>query len=128
MLCNLCPRKCNVERNENMGNGFCKMPLNPVLARADIHNWEEPCISGKKGSGTVFFTGCNLRCVYCQNVEIAAGVRGKEISIERLSEIFLELQEQNAANINLVTPTHYTLEIIHAIKLEFKPQIKGENT
>lgn len=79
--------------------------------------WEEPCISGANGSGAVFFSGCPLRCVYCQNYQIARAERGTEITVERLSEIFLELQEKNAANINLVTPTHYTLEIIWAIEL-----------
>ena len=87
----------------------------PKVARAALHFWEEPCISGEEGSGTVFFSGCNLRCVYCQNVEIAAGVRGKEISVKRLSEIFLELQEKGANNINLVTPSHYYPQIKEAL-------------
>jgi putative pyruvate formate lyase activating enzyme len=87
------------------------------VARAALHFWEEPCISGEEGSGTVFFSGCNLRCVYCQNKEIAAGVRGKEISVERLAEIFLELQEKGANNINLVTPSHYYSQIKEALLL-----------
>jgi len=119
MGCNQCPRKCNKERVE--GNtasyGYCQVSVLPKVARAALHFWEEPCISGEEGSGTVFFSGCNLRCVYCQNVEIAAGVRGKEISIERLSKIFLELQEKGANNINLVTPSHYYPQIKEALLL-----------
>jgi len=119
MGCNECPRKCNKERVE--GNaasyGYCQVSVLPKVARAALHFWEEPCISGEEGSGTVFFSGCNLRCVYCQNVEIAAGVRGKEISIERLAEIFLELQEKGANNINLVTPSHYYMQIKRALLL-----------
>ncbi len=119
MGCNKCPRKCNKERVE--GNtasyGYCQVSVRPKVARAALHFWEEPCISGEEGSGTVFFSGCNLRCVYCQNVEIAAGVRGKEISVERLAEIFLELQEKGANNINLVTPSHYYLQIKEALLL-----------
>lgn len=119
MNCNQCPRNCNKERRE--GNeasyGYCQVSVQPKVARAALHFWEEPCISGEEGSGTVFFSGCNLRCVYCQNVEIAAGVRGKEISVKRLSEIFLELQEQGANNINLVTPSHYYLQIKEALLL-----------
>ena len=117
MGCTECPRKCNKERVEgNMSSyGYCQVSVLPKVARAALHFWEEPCISGEEGSGTVFFSGCNLWCVYCQNVEIAAGVRGKEISIKRLSEIFLELQEKGANNINLVTPDHYVPEIIEAV-------------
>lgn len=86
-----------------------------VVARAALHMWEEPCISGKTGSGTVFFSGCSLRCVYCQNYEIAAGKRGKEVSVGRLAEIFLELQEKGATNINLVTPDHYMTGVVEAV-------------
>lgn len=114
--CKECPRQCNVRREED-SLGFCKVTRMPKVARAALHFWEEPCISGTEGSGTVFFSGCNLRCVYCQNVEIATGARGKEISIERLAEIFLELQEQGANNINLVTPSHYYPEIKEALML-----------
>ena len=88
--CRLCPRECRVNRKEGQ-TGFCQMDGTLRVARAALHMWEEPCISGKRGSGAVFFSGCNLRCVYCQNFDIAAGTRGKEISRERLSEIFLEL-------------------------------------
>lgn len=119
MGCNMCPRKCNKERGEgnSASYGYCQVSVLPKVARAALHFWEEPCISGEDGSGTVFFSGCNLRCVYCQNVEIAAGVRGKEISIERLAEIFLELQERGANNINLVTPSHYYPQIKQALLL-----------
>lgn len=97
--CRLCPRKCGINRMEGK-TGYCGAPSVVVAARAALHFWEEPCISGKTGSGTVFFSGCNLRCVYCQNHSIAEMERGKEISLERLSQIFLELQEQQANNIN----------------------------
>lgn len=119
MGCIKCPRKCNKERQEgNMSSyGYCQVSVLPKVARAALHFWEEPCISGEEGSGTVFFSGCNLRCVYCQNVEIAAGVRGKTISTERLAEIFLELQEKGANNINLVTPSHYYAQIKEALLL-----------
>lgn len=116
-LCNLCPRECNVDR-KNGQKGVCGVSGTGIYgARAALHMWEEPCISGERGSGAVFFSGCPLRCVYCQNYEIARAERGDEISVERLAEIFIELQKKNAANINLVTPTHYTLEIIEAVKL-----------
>ncbi len=111
--CKLCPRECKVDRSVNMG--YCKAPKNPKLARAALHFWEEPCISGTRGSGTVFFSGCNLRCVYCQNHSISQEVFGKEITPKRLAEIFLDLQSQGAHNINLVTPTPYIPQIIEAI-------------
>jgi len=119
MGCKSCPRKCNKERREGevSSYGYCKVSVRPKVARAALHFWEEPCISGEAGSGTVFFSGCNLGCVYCQNREIAAGVRGKEISVERLAEIFLELQEKGANNINLVTPSHYYAQIKAALLL-----------
>ncbi|MBS7340809.1 MAG: radical SAM protein [Lachnospiraceae bacterium] len=87
------------------------------LARAALHMWEEPCISGESGSGAVFFSGCNLRCVYCQNHEIAGGRKGRQVSVERLSQIFLELQDKGAANINLVTPDHFIIKIAEAVLL-----------
>ena len=115
-ICNLCPRECNVDRG--LGKiGFCKVPNHIKVARAALHFWEEPCISGEEGSGTVFFSGCNLRCVYCQNRKIAEGVYGKEITVDRLAAIFLELQEKGANNINLVTPSHYVFEIVKALKM-----------
>lgn len=104
--CNLCPRECMVDR-EGGQKGFCLMDNRIHIARVALHMWEEPCISGKTGSGTVFFSGCNLRCVYCQNYEIAAGRKGKAVSEAELVDIFIELQKQGAANINLVTPDHY---------------------
>lgn len=114
--CNLCPRQCGADR-ENGKSGICGVSGKNILAaRAALHFWEEPCISGERGSGTVFFSGCPLRCVYCQNYQIAGTEVGMEISEERLKEIFLELQEKGAHNINLVTPTHYTPEIIRVIR------------
>lgn len=114
--CTLCIRNCNINRLE--GNlGFCKASQIPKVARAELHFWEEPCISGEYGSGTVFFSNCNLSCVFCQNHSISQEGNGKEITIERLSEIFLELQVKGANNINLVTPTHYVPQIIEALKL-----------
>ncbi len=114
--CNLCPRECGVDR-KNGQRGFCLVDDKIILARAALHRWEEPCISGQTGSGAVFFSGCNLRCVYCQNFEIAAGRRGIQVSVERLAEIFLELQEKGAANINLVTPDHYVTDVKTAVLL-----------
>ncbi len=114
--CNLCPRECGVDRVAGQ-MGYCLTDHRVFVARAALHMWEEPCISGEKGSGTVFFSGCSLRCVYCQNYEIAAGSRGKEVSAGRLSEIYLELQEKGAANINLVTPDHYLTVVAQAVDL-----------
>lgn len=111
--CMLCPRKCGVDRRN--AKGFCGMPNKLFAAKAYLHLWEEPCISGETGSGTVFFTGCNLRCVYCQNRKIAEGGEGFEITSKRLGEIFLKLQDKGANNINLVTPTHYVPHIISAL-------------
>lgn len=121
MLCNICPRKCNVDRTEK--TGFCGVGDRIKVARAALHYYEEPCISGENGSGTVFFSGCNLKCVYCQNKEVSAGM-GKEISVERLSEIFLELQKQGANNINLVTPDQYALHIRKALKIAKEKGLK----
>lgn len=114
--CNLCIRRCNVNRLNNE-IGFCKATDKIKIARASLHMWEEPPISGTVGSGTVFFSHCNLKCVFCQNHEISQESFGKEISIQRLSDIFLELQEKNAANINLVTPTHYVPQILESIEI-----------
>lgn len=123
MNCNLCPRKCNAKRSEKENiNGFCKMPLQPVVARADLHFWEEPVISGTQGSGTVFFSGCSLRCIYCQNFEVSRGRAGERVSVSRLAEIFKSLEEKGAHNINLVTPTHYVNAIIEALNI-YKPRI-----
>lgn len=105
MICSICPRHCNVDRNVSLG--FCQSPDNFRVARAALHFWEEPCISGKEGSGTVFFSGCNLKCVFCQNNEISAENKGVEISDDKLISIFENLISQGANNINLVNPTHY---------------------
>lgn len=112
--CELCPRECKVNRSEGQ-TGICGVSEQLKVARAALHFWEEPCISGTKGSGTVFFSGCSMHCVFCQNHKIAQGISGKEISAERLAEIFLELQAQEANNINLVTPTHYVPHIAWAL-------------
>lgn len=114
MQCNLCPRACRVDRDA-LGRGYCSMTNELMIARAALHMWEEPCISGEEGSGTVFFTGCPLKCVFCQNRKIAIGQMGKQISVERLVEIFFELKEQGANNINLVTPTHFVPQIKEAL-------------
>lgn len=113
--CTLCPRNCAVDRNKGE-RGVCGQSDKLKVARAALHYWEEPCISGNEGSGTVFFSGCALHCVFCQNANIANGSAGKEISVERLAEIFLELQEQKANNINLVTPGHFVPQIVTALQ------------
>jgi len=113
--CTLCPRRCGANRVEGQ-LGACGMPAQLMAARAALHFWEEPCLSGTCGSGTVFFTGCNLGCVFCQNHDIAAKRRGEPISVERLSRIYLELQEKGAHNINLVTPTHYLPQILESLE------------
>ncbi len=109
MICSCCPRKCNVDRSVSLG--FCQSPENFRVARAALHFWEEPCISGKNGSGTVFFSGCNLKCVFCQNSEISRDNKGVEITDDKLIEIFENLISQGAENINLVNPTHYALRL-----------------
>lgn len=114
--CKLCPRECGVNRL-NGQKGFCKAGDKVDIARAALHHWEEPCLSGDRGSGTVFFSHCTLQCVFCQNHEISTGGKGKAISIEELATIFLSLQSKGAHNINLVTPTHYVVQIIEALKL-----------
>ncbi len=115
--CNLCPRQCGVNRLEGE-KGFCGASGEMVrVARAALHAWEEPCISGKNGSGTVFFSYCTLRCVFCQNREIRSGEAGADITVERLSDIFLEQQSRGAHNINLVTPTHYLPQILIALDM-----------
>ena len=114
--CRLCPRKCGVNRAVGE-RGFCGAGANPYVARAALHQWEEPCLSGTNGSGTVFFSGCSLGCVFCQNAEISRGAAGKEIDTARLSDIFLELEEKGAHNINLVSSSHYTPSVIEALDL-----------
>lgn len=113
-VCTLCPRRCGVDRA--VKPGFCGMGESPRLARAALHFWEEPCISGTKGSGTVFFAGCNLGCVYCQNRAISRGQAGREITPERLTEIFFELEAEGANNINLVTGDHFLPAIAGAVE------------
>lgn len=113
LACTICPRECGTDRTTS--SGFCGCGNNIKLTKAYLHMWEEPCISGTNGSGTVFFSGCNLKCCYCQNYKISAENFGKEISTERLADIFLELQEKGAHNINLVSPTPYSLHIIEAL-------------
>ena len=112
MICNLCPRRCGAVRTEESGGGRCGMPSLPVVARAALHHWEEPCISGVRGSGAVFFSGCPLGCVFCQNRRISREGFGRAVSAARLGEIFRELAAQGAHNINLVSPTHFA----HAIR------------
>ncbi len=130
--CTLCPRNCHADRMAKEGadaleagdgmahivrmRGYCGQGSEIKAARASLHKWEEPCISGQTGSGTVFFSGCNMRCVFCQNHRISRGENGKIISVGRLAEIFLELQEKQACNINLVTPTHFVPQIIRALE------------
>lgn len=113
--CRLCPRDCGSRRAQGE-RGFCGQDERIFLARAALHFWEEPCLSGTKGSGTVFFSGCNLRCVFCQNRPVARGEAGREVSRERLAEIYLELQEKGAHNINLVTPSHYVPAIVRSLR------------
>lgn len=113
--CRICPRNCGADRKRSK-TGVCRETDRLRIARAALHMWEEPCISGKEGSGTVFFTGCNLRCVYCQNYELSRSRTGKEITESRLADIFLELQDKGANNINLVTPTHFVPQIVRALQ------------
>ena len=118
--CMLCPRRCGVNRRTS--NGYCQAGTRPKVARAALHFWEEPCISGTNGSGTVFFSGCTLKCVFCQNYPLSHENFGREITETRLSEIFLELQDQGAENINLVTATHYLPSVLKALDLA-KPRL-----
>ena len=113
--CELCPRRCLADRQTSLG--FCRCGVLPKVARAALHLWEEPCISGRRGSGTVFFSGCTLKCCFCQNYAISSEGVGKEITPRRLGDIFLELEEKGAHNINLVTPTQYLPSILSALDL-----------
>lgn len=119
-ICNQCPRKCNIDRDSK--TGICGVNSEYKIARAALHYWEEPCISGEKGSGIVFFSGCSLKCVFCQNSVISDGCFGKEISEERLIEIFKELEDSGADNINLVSPTQYALQLADTLS-KYKPGI-----
>jgi len=116
MGCNMCPRRCNAVR-EGGETGFCRAGSLATVAYASLHQWEEPCISGHRGSGTVFFSGCNLNCVFCQNREISYEAKGYALTTEELARLFLIQQERGAHNINLVTPTHYTRQIACALRL-----------
>ncbi|MEA4934660.1 MAG: 4Fe-4S cluster-binding domain-containing protein [Lawsonibacter sp.] len=116
MICRLCPRACAAVRTDTEGLGFCRMPESPVLARAALHLWEEPPISGSKGSGTIFFSGCSLRCVFCQNERISHQDFGKIVLIDRLAEICRELIAQGAHNLNFVNPTHYAHVIFRLLQ------------
>lgn len=111
--CTVCPRKCMVDRT--LSTGFCGVGDEIKIARVGLHLWEEPCISYGSGSGTVFFSGCNLKCVFCQNREISFGLKGKNINIDTLADEFLRLEQMGAVNINLVTPTHYAMQIMRAL-------------
>lgn len=119
--CTLCPRECKINRYEKVG--ACGAGADILGALANLHFWEEPPVSGTNGSGTVFFSGCTLKCIFCQNSEISHGGKGKKISVLRLAEIFLELQEKGAHNINLVTPTHFIPQIINALDIA-KPKLE----
>ena len=116
--CNLCPRNCNINRKYK--KGYCQAPNYLVVAKAYLHKWEEPIITGKKGSGTIFFSFCNLKCIFCQNYKISTNNYGKRITIKRFSDICIELQNKGATNINLVTPTHFVPWIIKGLKLAKK--------
>lgn len=115
-LCTICPRRCNAVRTATTGRGVCGMGLQPVAAKAMRHMWEEPCISGTRGSGTVFFSGCALNCVFCQNHDISLMRQGKAVSVQRLRAIYYELIEQGAHNINLVNPTHYAEAVLDSLE------------
>lgn len=120
MICDVCPRHCKIDREKNLG--FCGMNEKLRLAKADVFMWEEPVISGTNGSGAIFFSGCNLKCCFCQNFEISHNKFGKEISVNRLVEIIKELESKNVHNINFVSPTHYSNQIMEALKI-YKPKI-----
>lgn len=119
-ICNQCPRRCGADRD--IKTGVCGVNTGYKVARAALHYWEEPCISGEKGSGTVFFSGCSLKCVYCQNYRISSECYGKEITEDRLIEIFRELEVRGANNINLVNPTHYTVQLASTLS-KYKPSV-----
>lgn len=115
MICALCPRSCGAERTPDRPGGLCAMPSGPVVARAMLHQWEEPCLVGEHGAGAVFFSGCNLRCVYCQNQPISQGGVGRPVTVSRLREIFQELAAQGAVCLDLVSPTQFTPAVLEAL-------------
>lgn len=120
MICNACPRKCNVDRQNTLG--YCKSSDKFKLARAALHFWEEPCISGKNGSGAIFFSGCNLGCVFCQNFDISHNCNGVEVSDGKLIDIMKNLVDKGANNINLVNPTHYSAQLLRVFE-KYKPPV-----
>ena len=120
--CTICPRNCNASRNSENGNGFCKMGSNPVVARISKHMWEEPCISGTNGSGTIFFSGCTMKCVFCQNYKISTENFGKVLTPLQLADCYKKLEAMGVHNINLVNPTHFVPSIIESMNI-YKPQI-----
>ena len=122
MICRLCPRSCGALRTETEGGGYCRMPEVPVLARAALHHWEEPPVSGTRGSGTIFFSGCSLGCVYCQNEKISHQDFGKPVALERLQEICVELVERGAHNLNFVNPTHYA-HVVASLLEDYRPGV-----
>ena len=122
MICNLCPRKCNACRTEHQGNGFCGSGTLPVVARVAPHFGEEPCISGTKGSGTVFFSGCTLKCVFCQNYEISDGHKGRAVTPKELADCYKRLEQQGVHNINLVTADHYVNAVAESLDI-YKPSV-----
>ena len=121
-LCNLCPRRCNAPRTDLEGSGFCGMGLLPLVSRAAPHLWEEPCISGTRGSGTVFFSGCSLGCVFCQNEPISHRRNGQMLNAHQLSNLFERVEELGVHNINLVSPTHFAPAVLEALHIR-KPGI-----
>lgn len=120
--CTICPRQCNAIRTPQQGTGFCKMGSNPVVARVSKHMWEEPCISGTKGSGTVFFSGCVMKCVFCQNYKISTENFGKVLSAKELADCYKKMEEQGVHNINLVSGTHFVNAIIESLDI-YKPSV-----
>lgn len=120
MICDACPRKCNVDRQNTLG--YCKSSDKFKLARAALHFWEEPCISGKNGSGAIFFSGCNLGCVFCQNFDISHNCKGVEVSDGKLIDIMKNLVDKGANNINLVNPTHYSAQLLRVFE-KYKPPV-----
>lgn len=120
--CTLCPRKCGAVRAETEGSGFCRMPANPVVARCAPHFWEEPVLSGTHGSGAVFFSGCTMRCIFCQNEPISAGGFGRTLTLQGLAKAFQELEGQGVHNLNLVNPVHFTPAMLKALDMA-RPQV-----
>ena len=122
MICNLCPRQCGAERTPEVGMGWCRLPSVAKVARAELHHWEEPCISGTRGAGTVFFSGCTLGCVFCQNGPISHENQGKEVTEDELYALFEKLAGEGAHNIELVTPTQY----IHVLQKVLARPMPGD--